>query len=115
MLSEVINQSASGATSQNFPAVNCDQIYGMSYIARFSDATSSGTVKFQVSGDAPQPQNFAFAPTNWVDLPNSSQTVTAGGSVTYNAQQFCYEWIRVVYTRGAGAGTVSVDLKSVGV
>ncbi len=69
--------------------------------------TPTGTFKLQASCD-PCPQGSlsapltAFTPTNWTDILNSSQAVSAAGSITWNADGQYYNFLRIVYTDGSG-------------
>jgi|WetSurMetagenome_2_1015567.scaffolds.fasta_scaffold566499_1 hypothetical protein len=69
--------------------------------------TPTGTFKLQCSADpVPQgPNSTPFTgvvPTNWTDVGNSSQAVSAAGSVVWNVSDAMYNWVRVVYTDGSG-------------
>lgn len=77
--------------------------------AVFTDAAAAGTLKLQGSNDA-------TSPTHWNDIANATTTVVAGATATTPllAANLCYQWIRVVWTSSAGAGTVTVNLHTVG-
>lgn len=104
---------ANNATT-NFAAIQANQVYAISAIAIFSDATTGGSFKLQASNDAPSANNLpgAFTPTNWIDIPNSSQTVASGASAIIPATTLCYQWVRLVWTRTGGAGTLSIFANS---
>lgn len=74
--------------------------------------TPSGDFKLQCSNDpghidgqtkAVQARNI----TNWTDITGSSITVSAAGDITWNAENVGYLWVRVVYTRTAGTGSLT--------
>lgn len=73
--------------------------------------TPDGTFKLQVSNDRGQPEASGDAQkyagvTNWTDVADSSQTISAAGNVYYDVQLSGAEWVRVVWTAsGAGSGT----------
>ncbi len=71
----------------------------------FTDNAAAGTLKAQGSNDV-------SSPTHWSDIALATVAVTAGGTVCIPVTVSCYEWIRVTYTRSAGAGTFSVRVKA---
>lgn len=75
---------------------------------------AAGTLKLQVSNDAPVgPQYEPTAqPTNWNDIPSATVTISAAGTLLIPKTDVCYDWIRVVYTRSSGAGTITVNVKT---
>lgn len=97
-------------------AIDMSQVFAISAIGTFSDAASTGTLKLQGSNDIPvdtvaPPQ---FVPTNWADVPSATVAVTAGGTVVFEKNPICYRWVRVSWTRTAGAGTFSVRVNTQG-
>jgi hypothetical protein len=111
----LINGVSSGASATS-SAIDASQIYGISAQAVFTDITSTGTVKFQGSNDPCAYGNVAadFTPTNWSDVLNGSVAVTAGGVVSIQVDPVRYRWLRVVFTRTAGAGTITVNVNAQG-
>lgn len=95
-------------------AVDSSFMYGLSVIADFSDAAAAGTVKIQASNDFTDAGNLSmdFVPTVWVDIASASAAVAAGASVRIAVPELCSRWIRVVWTRSAGAGTFNVKLNA---
>ena len=92
------------------------QVYALSFVATFTDAASTGTLKVQVSNDIPvdtvaPPQ---FVPTNWADAPSASVSVTAGGTLALQLNPLDFAWARITWTRTAGAGTFSVRTNTQG-
>jgi hypothetical protein len=71
----------------------------------------NGTFKLQGSNDlGPQPPTSTStvqSVANWTDLANSSQTISADGDHMWNVSQAGYRWVRVVYTRSSGTGTMA--------
>lgn len=104
-------KNATNATG-NSPAQRTQQWVYSSFMAVFSDAASAGTIQLQFSNDPSGTQSPAtFIPVNWVNVPGTqaTATVTAGAAVAvYPPAGFVSQWLRVVYTRSAGAGTYSV-------
>jgi hypothetical protein len=72
-----------------------------------------GTFKLQASLDEGRPSSSSessrsFKITNWTDIANSSQAISAAGDIMYNVENAGYNWVRVVYTRSSGTGTLTV-------
>lgn len=96
--------------------IDTSQVYAISLLASFTDAAAAGTLKFQGSNDVPADQikPNSFAPTNWADILNASVAVAAGANATLQVSQLCYRWVRVTWTRSAGAGTFTVRINQQG-
>lgn len=106
--------AAANATT-TFGKIDSGYLYAASFIASFSDAAAAGTVKIQASNAPTAFGNLAddFTPpaTSWVDVPSASTVVAAGATVYVPMPlNFSFRWIRIVWTRTAGAGTLTVDL-----
>ncbi len=92
--------------------IDVNQIVNASVMVYFGDALAAGTLKLQVSNDAPfgGPRN-SFTPTNWVDLPNASAATTAGASKLIRPVELtnmAYGYLRAVWTMTAtGAQTIT--------
>lgn len=52
---------------------------------------------------------------NWSDYTGSSQSISAAGNFTWNLLDMGYRWIRLVYTKTSGTGTVNAYITSKGV
>ena|SRR6185312_12094292 len=108
-----IIQSHSNAATYNFPALYAAQWCGISVLAVQGDSTAVGTVKLQASNDFSPGANLSgdFVPSNWVDIPNTSQNVTSGGAVLIPYTQIAYQWVRVVWTEGTpGTSTITAEI-----
>lgn len=71
----------------------------------------SGTFKIQVSNDVNS------SPSNWSDLGDSSQAISAAGDIMWDISSAGYKWAKVVYTRTSGSGTcnavaITKDMKA---
>lgn len=68
----------------------------------------NATLRLEASNDEGATENnLANATiTNWTEIPTTSQTVNAAGSVLINLQDVGYRWFRLVWT-GGGTGTIS--------
>lgn len=102
-LTSTINQSVTGNT------LDTNQWVAASFHAYFSTAMAAGTLKLQASNDinTTQYNTQGFQPTNWVDIPNQSATITSGTSAILTVANSAYRWLRAIYTTSA-AGTQTV-------
>lgn len=106
--------NAQAIASVNSAAIDCSQMVTVSLQASFTDAAAAGTIKLQASNDHTNAGNLpTFTPTNWSDIPTATATSAAGATVLIAATNVCYQFIRVVWTRTAGAGTFTATLKTV--
>ena len=105
-LSQIVVPATNAGSDVTGPALDCSQIYAVSFQASFSSNTLTGTFKFQASNDISNP------PVNWSDV--ASVNVAAGGVILIPKTDVCYQWIRPVYTHTAGAGTVTMAVNSQG-
>jgi hypothetical protein len=105
--------------SNNSAAIDAEQLYACSFIAEFSVNDAAGTLKVQVSNDiAPAgnfPTGFVPATTSWIDL-TSASVIVAGGSISLVPMPttLCYRFLRVVWTRTGGTGTITVKMNAQG-
>lgn len=79
--------------------------------------TASGTVKLQFSNDITNPiEPKGAAPTNWIDIPNATVTITGTAGVFGIAKtELCYQAIRAYYTKNNGsAGTCTITMHANG-
>ncbi len=109
--------SDSDTTSHNGTAVDSNQLVSASFQAIFGDVGANGTVKIQASNDTYNARyNYpegTFAPTNWVDVPNATATITSGSSGLITIANMSYRWIRAVYTRSSGGSTtITVNMNA---
>ena len=101
----------------NSQACQLQDMYGYA-IQVVIAGTPTGTIKLQLSCDPVPPKSLVFGsngsvtytPTNWTDVANSSQSVSAAGSVYWNEPGLAgYNYVRVVYTDGSsGASTATI-------
>lgn len=107
VLSAVDTGSATGGK------IDSNQLVSASFAAVFGDATAAGTVKIQASNDICTDgyQPATFTPTNWIDIPSATATISSGGSALILLTNLSYRWMRVVYTRsGGGSTTINVNM-----
>jgi hypothetical protein len=68
-----------------------------------------GEIKLQVSVNHKEAANGGVAVAGtWTDYTNSEYSMTTAGSVVWNLSNIGYQYIRVVYTRTSGTGTLNV-------
>lgn len=100
-----------------FPYFSSRQYYAVTFMAVFTDAAAAGALKVQWSNDVASSGDLpsSFLPTNWLDVPSATVTVAAGAtSFIPMPTQICYRWLRLVWTRTAGAGTFTVFMNAQG-
>lgn len=99
--------------------IDSNQWVSASFQAYFSNNTPAGTFKIQASNDiCPFGNVYAdFTPTNWVDVPSATATITSGGAALILIPVCSFRSLRVVFTTSNGSATgnmtVLVDAKSV--
>lgn len=82
-------------------------IYGMiGWAAQlFFTGSPVGTFKAQGSCNA-----TGVPPTTdaeWSDIGDSSQAISAAGNILYNYDSANFNWVRIVYTKTSGTGTLN--------
>jgi hypothetical protein len=115
-LNKVLMSAVANDGNKESVALDTSQIYAISVVTTFTDAASAGTLKIQGSNDVPADQVAppSFVPTNWADIPSATASVTAGGTQPMEKFSLCYRWIRVTWTRSAGAGTFTARINTQG-
>jgi len=109
----------SDATNASTESVAIDtlQVYAASFMAVFTDNSAAGTLKLQFSNDVSKSQNLpsGWTPTNWLDVPSATVTVSSGATSSIPMPlSFSYRWLKLVWTRTGGAGTFTVNMNSQG-
>ncbi len=76
--------------------------------------TPTGTIKLQASSDPETDtiiQPFNYVPTNFVDITDSTFTVTTAGKTMWNVTDVAYNYVQVVYTdTSGGLSTATVTI-----
>lgn len=104
-ITNFVNGDMSGNLTS--PEIQLNQVYGWSAQFVFT-GSPVGTLKVQVSDDPSYvAEGTTPVPTHWTDLANSSQSISAAGDITYNANIAFYNWIRFQYVFTSGTGTIS--------
>lgn len=117
MKSKVVQNLLVTQASKNFDPIAADQLFNCSAQIFFTDAASAGTLKLQGSNDFNKAGNFpgAFTPTHWNDITGASVVVAAGATSLIPKTDISYNYIRLVWTRTAGAGTMTLNVNVQGI
>lgn len=107
---KLIDNVSMGA-SINSAAQQLDHIYGFSIQLVFT-GTPNGSFKMQCSNDDVETGSQVV---NWTDVANSAQAITAAGDMIYNYDGSHFKWVRLVYTRSSGTGTLNGQIYIKGV
>lgn len=69
----------------------------------------TGSFKLQMSNDNPDHtgNKYPTSTMNWTDLDGSSISITTSGNVGWNATGAGYLWLRVVWTKTSGTGSIT--------
>jgi hypothetical protein len=106
------------AASFNSDAIEVLGFFGLFVQAVVSSASSlNGTLKLQYSNKRTEPTD---SDPTWLDLPTDAslavnpQTITADGAKAWEYPKvISYRWIRLVYTRTGGSGTLNAEITGV--
>lgn len=105
--------NAAPIASNNSAAIDCDQMYAASFIATFSVNDGAGALKVQASNEFPlnnQASGYVPSAASWIDVPSATVTVASGAtSLVPMPLSFSYRWLRLVWTRTGGMGTITVS------
>lgn len=111
--------AVSMSASINSNGIYLAQTFVYSLQAIWTGASAAGTVKIQISNDNVIPVGYssmggvASNPSanvvNWTDYPATSQTVAGAGSFFWNFSDSGYAWVRLVFTRSSGTGSLTVN------
>lgn len=98
-----VDSAVSLASSSNGSSVGIQTNYnGFSMQAVISGSSSlNGTLKLQAAIDS------GDTPTNWADIAGTTAAVTADGVTMWNIGRHHFRWVRIVFTRTAGSGTMT--------
>jgi len=96
-------------TTINSTPVAIPDIYGYAIQAVYT-GTPNGTLKLQASADPFKyvTPNTPQTPTNWVDIADSSFTITSAGTYMWNYNGSFYTFVRLVYTDASGGTSTAV-------
>lgn len=115
-----IDSDKSFAATFNGDPVKLESIEGYSICAAWSGGV--GTFKLQASNNAEIDNvgnltvaQMADPNAVWVDITGSSVAVSGAGTQFWNVADVYYKWVRVVYTRSSGTGTLLMYLNYKGI
>jgi hypothetical protein len=113
-------ESVTIGSTQNSNPVKVDRSTVICVQATIASAAAlNGTLKLQATIDkestALQGRGAVTGISNWVDVADSTVTVTADGTTMWNVAQAGWRWVRLVYTSSVGTASLSgrVQLKGV--
>lgn len=92
--------SLSLGASVNGPAINIRDFIGFYLNIIYTGAGVDGTFKLQASGDV-------GTPTNWKDISGATSVASGPGTADFNVSGANYPWVRVVFARTSGTGTIT--------
>jgi hypothetical protein len=102
--------------NSNSPYVPLRSIYTYA-IAALVTGTPTGIIKLQASND-PETNDTqtnttsnlppAVGPVNWVDIANSTFTLTTSGETMWNVNAAGYNYVRVAYSDSSGGASTAV-------
>ena len=124
----ISSMSFAGSFVSQQVIINCDMStascasYGIKMdtmeIASFQAVMSGspvGTLKVQLSNDIATPSNGpdkSLNVVNWTDYTGSSEAISASGTFVYNLLNSGYGWVRLVYTKTSGTGTLNATFRA---
>jgi len=94
---------ASVAGAQNGDSIKTEFIFRFSCMTVATGAPV-GTVKIQVSNDG----------SNWIDLPSATSAVSSATNYLIASTEICYQYLRSVYTKTSGTGTITTKIMILG-
>lgn len=121
MLFEPVKIITAGDMSGDVASIGLDlQNMAIGSIQAVFTGSPNGTFKLQWSNDiVPIPAsgaaNLASSVVNWTDYTGSSQAISAAGNFGWVLGDTGYRWIRLVYTRSSGTGTLNATACNKGI
>lgn len=97
-----LNAANAATASSTSSAIDASQMLSCS-LQVTSAGTLAGTTKLQFS-------NELKSPTNWVDITSATVDSLDSQSVGIMKLETAYQWLRVVYTKSSGTGTITATL-----
>ena len=90
--------------------IDLDSIFGFAIQAVYT-GTAVGTLDVQGSCDDVASPSLV---TNWTPV-TSSASINAPGNTMVNLTNANYRWLRIVYTKTSGTGTLNVNMQEKGI
>lgn len=86
-------------------AIGVNHVYGFSIQIVFT-GSPVGVFKLQASND--EVEEYASVDANtWDDITGSEISVTTADAITWNHEDVFFRWVRVVWTKTSGTGTIT--------
>ena len=104
----VFNAADMGASLESTP-VYVGHIYGWALQGSWSGTSPVGDIKLQVSCDEGRTEEDPTGVTNWSDTDTVNVAANSGAFFVNKDGQYA-RWVRVVYTRTGGTGSVTARL-----
>ncbi len=102
--------AANIANDQTSAAIVTDFVTSISAQAVLTGSSPNGHLKFQGSNDSVFAPNV---PVSWNDI-GTTLTITTTGTYLIPAFDVCYAFIRLVWLKNSGSGTITAHSKEVG-
>ena len=96
------NSSESLGTNWTSEALYTNSVYLLSIQLVFT-GSPVGIFSLQSSNDE---YGKVGGPSNWVEIPGSAISISAAGDHTWNFSSISFNFLRVVYTRTSGTGSL---------
>lgn len=107
---QIVTAGSLGATL-NSSTIDMNQYFGGSIQAVWTGASVDGTFKLQISNDivrvTPSTGDVGTEIVNWTDYTGSSTTAAGAGDFMWNMVYSNFRWVRLVFTRTSGTGTLN--------
>lgn len=103
----VVNGDMSG--NINSDPTNIDSCVSFSVQAVIT-GTPTGTIELQASNDVVT--SSAAGPVNWTTITESEADITSSGTYMVNYELPSYSWVRLVYNRVGGSGTMNARINA---
>lgn len=103
--------AASMAANITSAATNIQHLDNIGIQANIVSGSPTGVIQVQVSADyAEDTEHNVLDAGHWVDLTPAQQSITAGSPAQtyFDLNQLSSPWVRVVYTRTSGSGSLDV-------
>lgn len=113
-LPKQIVTAGSMAANVTSEVIDLNQVVVYAIQAVWTGGTADGTLKLQLSNQIVSPTPATSNPgslvTQWTDYTGSSTVVAGAGDFMWNCNNPGYRWVRLVFTRGSGTGTLNATI-----
>lgn len=105
---QIISACSMGAATCVSGAIDIKNIDDISIQAVWTGTAENGAFKLQASNDT------GATVTTWTDLTGSSAVIAADGDFVWNVSNAGYRYLRLVYTKASGTGTLNATFTGKG-